>query len=54
MNSGKILHNITILTNESFGSLFYFSSTKYDKIVVTEFVMISINITILHNWRMHK
>lgn len=26
------------------GPVFYFSSTKYDKIVVTEFVMIFINI----------
>lgn len=30
---------------------FYLRSTKYDKIVVTEFVMLSINLTILHTWR---
>lgn len=31
-----------------FGPVFYFPSTKYDKIVVTKFVMLSINLTILH------
>lgn len=39
MNSGKILHNITNLSNEGCGSLFHFHSTKYDKIVVTESVI---------------
>lgn len=32
---------------ESYGSLFYFHSTKYDNIVVTVFVMLGLNLTFL-------
>ncbi|MER2734831.1 hypothetical protein ABTY57_25565, partial [Escherichia coli] len=37
-----------------FGPVFYFSSTKYDKIVVTKFVMLSINITFRILEEIHK
>lgn len=37
---------LLLIESEGCGSLFYFYSTKYDKIVVTVFVMLSINITI--------